>query len=67
MLLVDAQVESGTNTEFVVDRSVRMAATLLRAHARHRHRLGLVTLGRVLSMDLSGNGREPSPSASWSS
>jgi uncharacterized protein (DUF58 family) len=44
VLLVDAQVESGTNTEFLVDRSVRMAATLLRAHARHRHRLGLVTL-----------------------
>jgi uncharacterized protein (DUF58 family) len=44
VLLVDAQVESGTNTEFMVDRSVRMAAALLRAHARHRHRLGLVTL-----------------------
>ena len=44
VLVVDAQVESGTNTEFIVDRSVRMAATLLRAHARHRHRLGLVTL-----------------------
>jgi len=44
VLLVDAQMESGTNTDFVVDRSVRMAAALLRAHARHRHRLGLVTL-----------------------
>ncbi|MDP9495667.1 MAG: DUF58 domain-containing protein [Actinomycetota bacterium] len=44
VLLVDAQVETGTNTEFVVDRSVRMAASLLRAHARRRHRLGLVTL-----------------------
>lgn len=44
VLLVDAQVESGTNTEFVVDRSVRMAATLLRAHGKHHHRLGLVTL-----------------------
>jgi uncharacterized protein (DUF58 family) len=42
--LVDAQVESDTNTEWLVDRAVRMAATLLRAHARHRHRLGLVTL-----------------------
>ncbi len=44
VLLVDAQVESDTNTEWLVDRAVRMAATLLRAHARHRHRLGLVTL-----------------------
>ena len=44
VLLVDAQVESETNTEWLVDRAVRMAATLLRAHARHRHRLGLVTL-----------------------
>jgi len=44
VLLVDAQVETGTNTEFLVDRAVRMAAALLRAHARHRHRLGLVTL-----------------------
>lgn len=44
VLLVDAQVEIGTNTEFVVDRSVRMAATLLRAYSRRHHRLGLVTL-----------------------
>jgi uncharacterized protein (DUF58 family) len=44
VLLVDAQVESETNTEWLVDRAVRMAATLLRAHGRHRHRLGLVTL-----------------------
>ncbi|HLF60453.1 MAG TPA: DUF58 domain-containing protein [Acidimicrobiia bacterium] len=44
VLLVDAQVESGTDTEFVVDRSVRMAAALLRSHARRQHRLGLVTI-----------------------
>jgi uncharacterized protein (DUF58 family) len=44
VLLVDGQVESGTDTEFVVDRAVRMAATLLRAHARRHHRLGLITL-----------------------
>jgi uncharacterized protein (DUF58 family) len=44
VLLVDAQVESGTDTGFVVDRSVRMAAALLRAYARRQHRLGLVTL-----------------------
>jgi uncharacterized protein (DUF58 family) len=56
VLLVDAQVESGTNTEFVVDRAVRMAATLLRAHARHRHRLGLVTLDGLCHWIFPGMG-----------
>jgi uncharacterized protein (DUF58 family) len=44
LLLVDAQVESGTELRVLVDRSVRLAAALLQSHARHRHRLGLVTL-----------------------
>ncbi|MEX1126304.1 MAG: DUF58 domain-containing protein [Acidimicrobiia bacterium] len=56
VLLVDAQVESGTNTEFVVDRSVRMAATLLRAHARRHHRLGLITLDGFCSWIYPGMG-----------
>lgn len=44
LLLVDAQVESGTELRVLVDRSVRLAAALLQSHARRRHRLGLVTL-----------------------
>ena len=44
LLLVDAQVESGTELTAIVDRSVRLAAALLAAHARSHHRLGLVTL-----------------------
>lgn len=44
LLLVDAQVQTGTELEVLVDRSVRMAASLLRAHARRHHRLGLITL-----------------------
>lgn len=44
LLLVDAQVESGTGLEVLVDRSVRMAAALLHSHARRHHRLGLITL-----------------------
>lgn len=44
LLLVDAQVESGTGLEGLIDRSVRLAAALLQGHARRRHRLGLVTL-----------------------
>jgi uncharacterized protein (DUF58 family) len=44
LLLVDAQVETGTELVTMVDRSVRMAAALLHAHSRRRHRLGLITL-----------------------
>jgi uncharacterized protein (DUF58 family) len=44
LLLVDAQVETGTELLAVVDRSVRMAAALLHAYARRHHRLGLITL-----------------------
>lgn len=44
VLLVDAQLESGTDLREVVDRAVRLAAALLQVHARRRHRLGLVTL-----------------------
>ncbi|HEY5890570.1 MAG TPA: DUF58 domain-containing protein [Acidimicrobiia bacterium] len=44
LLLVDAQIESGTGLQVLVDRSVRLAAALLQGHARRRHRLGLVTL-----------------------
>ncbi|HSJ85317.1 MAG TPA: DUF58 domain-containing protein [Acidimicrobiia bacterium] len=44
LLLVDAQIETGTELVTLVDRSVRMAAALLHAHSRRRHRLGLITL-----------------------
>lgn len=44
LLLVDAQVEPGTELETIVDRSVRLGAALLRAHGRRHHRLGLITL-----------------------
>jgi uncharacterized protein (DUF58 family) len=44
VLLVDAQAEPGTELHVLVDRSVRLAASLLQAHSRRRHRLGLVTL-----------------------
>lgn len=44
VLLVDGQVESGTELEGLVDRSVRLGAALLQGHARRHHRLGLITL-----------------------
>jgi uncharacterized protein (DUF58 family) len=44
LLLVDGQVESGTELHALVDRSVRMAASLLHSHSRRHHRLGLITL-----------------------
>jgi len=44
VLLVDAQVEAGTELQLLVDRSVRLAASLLHAHSRRHHRLGIVTL-----------------------
>lgn len=44
VLLVDAQVEAGTELQILVDRSVRMAASLLQAHSRRHQRLGIVTL-----------------------
>lgn len=44
VLLVDAQVESGTEMHQLVDCSIRLAASLLRTYGRHHHRLGLVTL-----------------------
>ena len=44
MLLVDAQVETGTELETMIDRSVRLAAALLQSHAKRHHRLGLITL-----------------------
>lgn len=44
MLLVDAQVEAGTELSLLVDRSVRLAAALLQAYARRHHRLGVITL-----------------------
>jgi uncharacterized protein (DUF58 family) len=56
VLVVDAQVESGTDTEFVVDRSVRMAATLLRAYTRRHNRLGLITLDGLCTWIYPGMG-----------
>ncbi|MGH8913912.1 MAG: DUF58 domain-containing protein [Acidimicrobiia bacterium] len=44
VLLVDAQVEAGTELQLLVDRSVRLAASLIRAYARRHHRIGIVTL-----------------------
>ena len=44
LLLVDAQIEIGTELVTMVDRAVRMAAALLHAYSRRRHRLGLITL-----------------------
>ncbi len=44
VLLVDAQVEGGTELHLLVDRSVRLAASLLQAHSRRHQRLGIVTL-----------------------
>ena len=43
LLLVDAGIDAGTGLELVVDRIIRLAAALLRAHSRRRHRLGLIT------------------------
>jgi uncharacterized protein (DUF58 family) len=44
VLLIDGQVESGTELHNLVDRSVRLGVALLQAHARRHHRLGLITL-----------------------
>jgi uncharacterized protein (DUF58 family) len=44
VLLVDGQVESGTELQVLVDRAVRLGAALLHGHARRHHRLGLITL-----------------------
>lgn len=44
VLLVDGQVESGTELTALVDRSVRLGVGLLQGHARRHHRLGLITL-----------------------
>lgn len=44
VLLVDGQVESGTELHVLVDRSVRLGAALLQGHAKRHHRLGLITL-----------------------
>jgi len=44
LLLVDARYAQGAGSHGVIDRSIRMAAALLRAHARRRHRLGVITL-----------------------
>ncbi len=56
LLLVDAQVESGTELESLVDRSVRLAAALLQAHAKRRHRLGLITLDGICRWVYPGMG-----------
>jgi uncharacterized protein (DUF58 family) len=56
LLLVDAQMEIGTGLEALVDRSVRMAASLLQAHARHHHRLGLITLDGLCRWVYPGTG-----------
>ncbi len=44
VLLVDGQVEAGTELHLLVDRSIRLAAAMLRTYGRQHHRLGLVTL-----------------------
>ncbi|MDH3191005.1 MAG: DUF58 domain-containing protein, partial [Acidimicrobiia bacterium] len=44
VLLVDGQVEAGTELHDLVDRAVRLGAALLQGHARRHHRLGLITL-----------------------
>lgn len=44
ILLVDAQMEAGTELAVLVDQAVRLSAALLQGHARRRHRLGLITL-----------------------
>jgi uncharacterized protein (DUF58 family) len=56
VLLVDAQVESGTELQALVDRSIRLAAALLQGYSRHHHRLGLVTLDGVCRWMTSGMG-----------
>ncbi len=43
LLLVDAGIDTGTGLDLVIDRTVRLAAALLQAHSRRRHRLGLIT------------------------
>lgn len=44
MLVVDSQVEPGTELQSLVDRSVRMAASLARAYSKRHNRIGIVTL-----------------------
>lgn len=44
VLLVDSQVEAGTELQSVVDRSIRLAASLVQAYSRRHHRIGIVTL-----------------------
>ncbi len=44
VLLVDGQVEAGTELHLLVDRSIRLAAAMLQTYGRQHHRLGLVTL-----------------------
>jgi uncharacterized protein (DUF58 family) len=56
LLLVDAQVETGTELETIIDRSVRLAAALLQVHARHHHRLGLITLDAMCRWVYPGMG-----------
>lgn len=56
LLLVDAQVEPGTEVQTLVDRSVRLAAALLNSYGRHRQRLGLVTLDGLCHWVYPGTG-----------
>lgn len=56
LLLVDARMDAGSGFEPLVDRSVRLAATLIRAYARRRYRLGLVTVDGMCRWLPAGTG-----------
>lgn len=44
MLVVDSQVEAGTELQSLVDRSVRLAASVARSYSKRHNRIGIVTL-----------------------
>ena len=44
MLVVDTQVEPGTELQALVDRSIRLAASMVRTYSKRHNRIGVVTL-----------------------
>jgi uncharacterized protein (DUF58 family) len=56
VLVVDAQTQTGTGTDILVDRAVRLAGSLLREYGRRRYRLGLVTVDGIVRWTVPGSG-----------
>lgn len=56
VLIVDAQSQLGSQTGVVIDRAVRLSASLVRQYGRRHYRIGLITVGGIVSWVEPGSG-----------